>query len=198
LLHLAGIDRLKVSRMPKKRPNYPGALAKPIDLLKLPSHEFRDEFAQRLALLLDHFGIDLTLPPENLWFQLAVKLALAHVPGFGFRSLKRKGAKRKWTPEERRALVDAVDAQNKGKGLKVAIRSAMKQPGWKWKENVPSIQTRYHEAVRYIELAKFIRSQGPGGTLMDCDLPERRPLPSVSSLIRRLRGRAVSLNALSH
>jgi hypothetical protein len=170
--------------MAKKRVKYAGALAKPIDLLRLPDsdleHAVMDEFAQRLALLLDHFGIDSALAPESLWFQLAVKLAFAHVPGFGFRSLTRKGAKRKWTPEERQALVDAVDAQNKGKGLKVAIRSAMKQPGWKWKGSIPSIETRYHEAVRYIELAKFIRShpQGPGGALMDCDLPERRKRPN--------------------
>ena len=157
--------------MPKKRPNYPGALAKPIDLLKLSSHEDAvwDEFVRRHALLLDHFGIDRALPPENLWFKLAVELALAHVPGFGFRSLKRKGAKRKWTLEECRALVDAVDAQNKEKGLNVAIRSAMKQPGWKWKGSIPSIQTRYHEAIRKIELDQFIRShpQGPLSPSMD-------------------------------
>jgi hypothetical protein len=168
--------------MAKKRVKYAGALAKPIDLLRLPDgdleHAVMDEFAQRLALLLDHFGIDSALPPESVWFQLAVKLAFAHVPGFGFRSLKRKGAKRKWTPEERQALVDAVDAQNKGKGLKVAIRSAIKQPGWKWKGSIPSIQTRYHEAFRYIELAKFIRSHRPGGALMDLDLPERRKRPN--------------------
>jgi hypothetical protein len=176
LLHLAGIDRGRC-RMPKKRAKYTGTLAKPIDLLKLPNHEdaVRDDFAQRLALLFRHFGIDLALPPENLWFQLAVKLAVTHVPGFGVRSLKQKGAKRKWTPEERRALVEAVDAQNKGKGLKVAIRSAMKQPGWKWKKNVPSIETRYHEAVRHIERVKFMRShpQEPLAAMMESDFLER-------------------------
>jgi hypothetical protein len=165
--------------MAKKRVKYAGALAKPIDLLRLPDgdleHAVMDEFAQRLALLLDHFGIDSALPPESVWFQLAVKLAFAHVPGFGFRSLKRKGAKRKWTPEERQGLVDAVDAQNKGKGLKVAIRSAIKQPGWKWKGSIPSIETRYHEAVRHIERMKFIRShpQGPLVAMMDLDFLER-------------------------
>ena len=104
--------------MAKKRVKYAGALAKPIDLLRLPDgdpeHAVMDEFQRRIALLVLHFGIDPALPPESVWFQLAVRLAFAHVPGFGIQSLKRKGAKRKWTPEERRALVDAVNAQKKG------------------------------------------------------------------------------------
>ena len=165
--------------MAKKRVKYAGALAKPIDLLRLPDgdpeHAVMDEFQRRIALLVLHFGINPALPPESLWFQLAVRLAFAHVPGFGIQSRKRKGAKRKWTPEERRALVDAVDAQKKGQGLKVAIRSAMKQPGWKWKGSIPSIETRYHEAVRHIESVEFMRShpQGPLAAMMELDFLER-------------------------
>lgn len=151
-----------------KAPKYEGPLATPIDLRKLPLEGDLDasvieEFSKKIAALIDHYQIDRTLPAEQIWFQLACRLAFHHVPGC--RILKKKrGAKPKWTLDECRALVDTVNASNTGKGLKVAISKAMKQHTWRWSRNVRSIgsiETRYYEAMRTIQRFEFLRDHSP-------------------------------------
>lgn len=154
-----------MSARPKK---YTGKLTKPIDLRRrelLLRPEFPNidaaveaEIIEKTRLLLVHYGIELALPPEQMWQRLALNLAFAHVPGFHITASSRKGAKRKWTLDECRALVCAVDAQKTNKGLKVAIRMAMKRKGWKWGTNLASMEVRYHEAVRQIKADEFARN----------------------------------------
>jgi hypothetical protein len=143
---------------------YSGPLATPIDLRKLPLEGDPDalvfeEILKKIRALIDHYQIDRALPAEQLFLQLACHLAFDHVPGFS--SPRKGGAKPKWTLDECRALVDTVNANKTGKGLKVAITKAMKQPEWRWGQDVHSIETRYHEAVRTIQRFEFLRSHSP-------------------------------------
>jgi hypothetical protein len=159
-----------------KTKKYSGILAKPIDLKEMPFGTNRDAFVdeeilKRCGALFVHYDIDAALPSEKMWRQLAIKLAYAHVAGFHIKTSKRKGAKRKWTLDECRALVAAIDAEKTTKGLlKVAIRKAMKQ--LKWSGSIASIQTRYHEAVLQIKRDEFVRNHPEGvlGALMDWDV----------------------------
>src|SRR5262245_58801710 len=121
----------------KKPIKYRGALAKPINLQKLDifkgiSKNVSDEIIERLRLLINHYGIDVTLSPEQIIWELALSLAFEHVPGFQITQQQYRGAKRKWTLEECRALIAAVDAQKTTKGIKVAIKRAMRQKDWRW------------------------------------------------------------------
>lgn len=162
--------------MPRRKKGYSGALAQPIDLRKLglvlDEDAVRKEIVRKTALLVEHFGIDPTLPPERFWQALAVRLAFDHVPGLNIVVSGRRGAKRKWTLEECRKLVRAVDAQGLRKGIKHAVRMARKKDNWKWGAHVPSIEARYFEAVRRIKQDEFIKSHPDGvlGALMSGDL----------------------------
>jgi hypothetical protein len=162
--------------MPNRPQKYSGILAKPIDLSEAPYGPdleafVRGEILKKIPALLDHYGIDDALPLENKWCQVAIKLALAHVPGFQIKMSKQRGAKRKWTLDECRALINAIGAEKTNKGLKVAISKAMK-PQWKWSRSTASIQTRYHEAVLQIKRDEFVRNHPEGvlGALMDWDV----------------------------
>jgi hypothetical protein len=149
-----------------KASKYSGPLATPIDLRKLPLEGdlvelVSEEFLKKIRALTDRYQIDRTLPPEQIYFRLAFLLASHHVPGFRIINQQKRGAKPKWTLNECRALVDTVNANKTGKGLKAAISKAMKQPGWRWKRNIRSIGARYHEAVRTIQRFEFLRSHSP-------------------------------------
>jgi hypothetical protein len=169
--------------MPNKPKKYSGILAKPIDLREQPfgtdSDVFiREEILKKIPALLDHCDVDDALTLEKKWYQVALKLAFAHVPGFDVTSSKRKGRKRKWTVEESQALVNAIHAEKTTKGLKVAIRLATKRPQWRWSKSVASIQARYHEAVQQIKQHEWPRNHPDGilGALMDWDAaPGNRP-----------------------
>jgi hypothetical protein len=165
----------------KKLKKYPGKLAKPFDVRR--EFSLRPEFSdmdaafdaaisERLVLLLSHYEIELTLPEEKIWYGLALNLAFAHVPGFSVKKSKQKGPKRKWTLEECRTLVAAVDAQKTNKGLKEAIKKARMGKGWKWGTHVPSIEVRYHEAKRRIKFDAFVRNHPHGalGALMSDEM----------------------------
>ena len=137
----------------KKSEHYSGALRTPINLdhvVGLKDEEVEKELIRKLPLLCDHYKIDRSLPIEEVWGLLALRLAFAHVPGFQIARPKRKGRKRKWALAEARALVAAVDAHNPARGIKVAIGSAIKQKGWRWGRTTSGIETRYHEARRQI------------------------------------------------
>jgi hypothetical protein len=153
-----------------KASKYSGPLATPIDLRKLPLEGdlgalVFEEISKKIPALIDHYQIDRALPAEQILLQLVFHLARDHVPGFRISSPRKRGAKPKWTLDECRALVDAVNAHKTPKGmLKAAITKAMKRPEWRWSREVhkvPSIETRYHEAVRTIQLFEFLRSHSP-------------------------------------
>ena len=164
-----------------KASKYSGLLATPIDLRKLPLEGDLDalmfeEISQKIPALIDHYQIDRALPAEQIFPLLALHLAFDHVPGFRISSPRKRGAKPKWTLNECRALVDLVNAHKTRKGmLKVAITKAMKQPEWRWGRDVPSIETRYHEAVRTIQHFGFLRNHPAweaAGELMKWYRPE--------------------------
>src|SRR5262245_49230499 len=158
-----------------KASKYSGPLATPIDLSKLPLegdlHELvLEEIKKKFVALIDHYQIDRALPDEEIFFQLAHCLASDHVPGLRISNPPKQGAPPKWTLDEYRALVDMVNAHKTGKSLKAAMNEAMKQPGWRWGRNIRSIEARYHEALRFIQLSEFLRDHSPEEafeTLMD-------------------------------
>src|SRR5262245_35353754 len=103
-----------------KAPKHGGRLATPIDLRKLPLEGdldalVQEELSRKIVALIDHYRIDPGLPGEHLYFTLACLLAFDHVPGFRISNTQKRGAKPKWTVDECRALVEAVNANNPGK-----------------------------------------------------------------------------------
>ena len=145
-----------------KAPKYSGLLATPVDLRKLPLEGDLDALVlEKIAALIDHYQIDRALPAEQIFLQLACRLAFDHVPGFRISNSRKRGAKPKWTLDECLALVATIHANKTQKGLKAAITKAMKRPEWRWSRDVhdvPSIETRYHEAVRTIQHFEFLRN----------------------------------------
>jgi hypothetical protein len=132
-----------------KTQSYSRALRTPIN----PTGDLdtdKREVTRSLALLIEHYIIDPSLPPERVWTSLAINLAFAHVPCFQIRVSKKKGRRIKWDLEEARRLVAAVDAHKSSKGIKVAIGLAIKEKDWGWGREIGSIETRYHEAKRQI------------------------------------------------
>jgi hypothetical protein len=166
--------------MALQKSSYSGALRTPIRFTKIPSPHFKTsddvvkhEIGRKFALLLNHYKIDLNLPPERVFYSLAVNLAFAHVPGFKIVFPKSKGRKKKWDLAEARDLVAAVDAHRSSKGIriKVAIGSAIKQKDWRWGRNTPSIETRYHEARRQIMRYKLAMRLPPLERLLAFGVP---------------------------
>ena len=160
-----------------KAQSYSGALRTPIKLPRpgdLAVENFDEmverEYQRKIALLFTHYKIDLDLPPEQLWLSLALELAFTHVPGFHIVNPRRVGRRKKWDLNEAKALVAAVDAQKRSKGISVAIASARKQTDWKWGQSARGIETRYYEAKRQIaqhdEMTRVL-SEGRGlGTFL--------------------------------
>jgi hypothetical protein len=80
------------------------SLAPPPILASEPSRvpRWRAEYDQKLPLLLKHFGISRDDP--DVWYTLALCLAVAHVPGFQERAKTKSGRKRTLTWEEETKL----------------------------------------------------------------------------------------------
>ena len=83
--------------------------------------EVKRELLRKFVLLLKHYKIDPHLPPEQVYFSLAVGLAFDHVPGLQIALPKRVGRPKRWDLEEARRLVAAVDAHKSSKGIDGAI-----------------------------------------------------------------------------
>jgi len=137
------------------------------DLHKLPLEGdldalVQEELSKRIAALIERYHIDPGLPAEQVYLTLACRLAFDHVPAF--RISRKRRAKPKWTLDKYRALVDAVDANRTGIGLKAAINRAMEQPGWRWGRDIRSIEARYHEAVRIIQRSEYLCGHSPEQT----------------------------------
>lgn len=112
------------------------------------------EMRIKLFVLLDHFEISSDNP--DCWLQLAVKLALEHVPGF---QVERKvGAKPKWTIFNRRELRETIDCEKSkagniaGKGIAWACGILAKQEPWKslvkGQDRAESLRSVYYKARR--------------------------------------------------
>lgn len=156
--------------MPRKKAAlYSGDLAKRIVIgsrgFRAESPDFEkavtDELLRRHLLLLDHYKIDRTKPIKQIYFLLSLGLALDHVPGMQFVLPARRGRKQKWNDDEAAALVTAIDTARSKSGLKGAMRTAMKTEGWRWGQNIRSIESRYHEARRRLALSEALEQLGP-------------------------------------
>jgi hypothetical protein len=104
---------------------------------------------EKIWLLFKHYKIDPN--NEQSWQELALSLALAHVPGL--QVANRPGRKPTWKTGLYDELVRAVDdvKSRTGKGTKEAIAELRKEPKWKTypsEKPIPaqSLGARYREA----------------------------------------------------
>ena len=137
--------------------SYTGDLATPIEpaaVWRSPDEseaEVKRRLVEQLALksnkLFEWYGIDPNRP--DAWMNLALKLAVAHVPGMQFRHEPRKrGRKRTWKDGLGMELACDVDAlqQNRKLNHKQAIEELLKK-NEKWRAYTrPNLITRHREA----------------------------------------------------
>jgi hypothetical protein len=151
----------------KKNPAYPGTLNEPIVrreymglLAKFDSDEQRIIRARmsKIELLFEHYQIPFGEP--QCWEYLALRLALAHVPGFAVVNtpLRKRGRPKKWEISAARELVQTVDAiaTERKRGINDAIQSAVKRLPQKWptkegkrrssEKEFAALETRYYES----------------------------------------------------
>jgi hypothetical protein len=132
----------------RRAPDYTGALAERIYLHR---HETVDQAMARtvrkIPLLFKHHKID---PSDaQSWQKLAVRLALAHVPGL--QVSMRGGRKRTWKAGQGDELVRAVeDVQSQtGMGTEDALVKLIENKLGMWKGfTVQNLGPRYREAKR--------------------------------------------------
>ena len=133
----------------RRAPNYTGALA---ERIYLDRNETVDQVMARtvrkIPLLFKHHKID---PSDaQSWQKLAVRLALAHVPGLQV-SMRGGGRKRTWKARQGNELVRAVqDMQTRtGMGPKGVLAKLKEDKLGKWEGfTVENLGARYWEAKR--------------------------------------------------
>ena len=149
----------------RRAPNYTGALAQPIyveDYYKFtgplgqPIWEpdidaIRKRAAEKMRLLFEHYKIDPS--DEQSWQNLAMSLALAHVPGLQLANRPKRGRKpMTGLYDELARAVDDVKSRT-GKSTNKAIAELLEEPKWRTytsQRNISpqTLQTRYWEARR--------------------------------------------------
>jgi hypothetical protein len=135
--------------------SYTGDLATPIEpdvvgYLGYSETEFTRQLTKQLGLkfnkLFDWYGIDPNAPDAGM--HLALKLAMAHVPGMQFnRKPRKRGRKRTWKGGLGSELVRHVAALQQAKKLnhKQAIEELHKEKRWR-AYSIPNLITRHREA----------------------------------------------------
>ena len=148
----------------RRAPNYTDALAQPIYLedhykftggLGQVTREpdgaaISKQAVENIWLLFKHYKIDPS--DEQSWQELALSLALAHVPGLQFANRPKPGPKPGWKTGRGDELVRAVeDAKSRtGKRTKDAIAELQKEPGGMWKRyTIQNLAARYREWRRW-------------------------------------------------
>jgi hypothetical protein len=133
----------------RRAPNYTGALA---ERIYLDRNETVDQVMARtvpkIPLLFKHHNIDPS--DRQSWQKLAVRLALAHVPGL--QVSMRVGRKRTWKAGQGNELVRAVeDMQTRtGMGVKGVLAKLKEDKFGVWRGfSVESLGPRYREAKRF-------------------------------------------------
>jgi hypothetical protein len=134
--------------MERKRPasDYTGALAEQIYLHR---HETVDQVMARtvrkIPLLFKHHNIDPS--DRQSWEKLAVRLALAHVPGLQV-SMRGGGRKRTWKAGQGNELVRAFEDMQSRTGMRTKDVLVKLREGV-WKDfSVENLGARYREAKR--------------------------------------------------
>jgi hypothetical protein len=141
--------------MARKQPasEYAGALA---ERIYLHLHETVDQVMARtvrkIPLLFEHHKID---PSDaQSWQKLAVRLALAHVPGLQV-SMRGGGRKQTWKAEQGKQgneLVRAIEDMQSltGMSMKDVLAKLREDKLGMWKDfTVENLGTRYREAKRF-------------------------------------------------
>jgi hypothetical protein len=148
------------------RPNYTGALAQPIyweDYYKVRGlgqaiqepdiAAINKRAVEKLWLLFEHYKIDPS--DEQSWQELAMSLALAHVPGLRLANRPKPGRKPTWKAEPVDEWVRAIDdvKSRTGKSTKEAIAELLEEPKWRTftsQRNISlqSLEARYWEVRR--------------------------------------------------
>jgi hypothetical protein len=128
--------------------DYTGALAEPIYLHR---HETVDQAMARtvrkISLLFKHHNIE---PSDaQSWQKLAVRLALAHVPGLQV-SMRGGGRKRTWKAGQGNELVRAFEDMQSRTGMRTKdVLAKLKEELGVWKDfSVENLGARYREAKR--------------------------------------------------
>jgi len=134
----------------RRAPNYTGALAQPIYLHRNETvDQVMARTVRKIPLLFKHHKID---PSDaQSWQKLAVRLALAHVPGLQI-SMGGGGRKRTWKAGQGDELVRAVeDMQSRtGMGTKDVLVKLREDKLGMWKDlTVENLGARYREAKRF-------------------------------------------------
>jgi hypothetical protein len=144
----------------RRAPNYSGALAQPIYLedhykftggLGQATREpdmaaIRKRLVEKMLLLFEHYKLDPS--DEESCLTLAMRLAVAHVPGLQVANRPNPGRKRTWKTgldDEFGHAVEDVKFRT-GKRTEDAIAELQNEPGGKWKS-----YTRENLAARYRE-----------------------------------------------
>jgi hypothetical protein len=125
--------------------NYTGALAQPIYVeddykpagglgqltLQPDVAAISKRAVEKIWLLFKHYEIDPS--DEQSWQELALSLALAHVPGLQFANRPKPGRKSTWLTGQGDEWVRAVDdlKSRTGKNTEDAIAELQKEPGKK-------------------------------------------------------------------
>ena len=138
---------------PKRRaPDYTGALAERIYLHRRETVEqVMARTVRKIPLLFKHHNID---PSDaQSWQKLAVRLALAHVPGLQV-SMRGGGRKRTWKARQGKQgneLVRAVDDMQSRTGMRIknVLLKLQEDKLGMWKDfTVENLGARYWEAKR--------------------------------------------------
>ena len=135
--------------MARRAPDYTGALAERIYLHRRGTVEqVMARTVQKIPLLFKHHNID---PSDaQSWQKLAVRLALAHVPGL--QVSMRGGRKRTWKAGQGDELVRAVEDMQSRTGMRtkdVFVKLREDKFGM-WKDlTVENLGPRYREAKRF-------------------------------------------------
>jgi len=175
----------------RRAPNYTGALAQPIYLedhykftgglgqaVREPDVAAISKRAvEKMWLLFKHYKIDPS--DEQSWQELALSLALTHVPGLQVAKRPKPGRKRTWKTgldDEFGHAVEDVKSRT-GKRTGDAIAELQKEPGGMWKSYTrQNLAARYREWRRWQkflaslneawlnEIASVISSCGPSAT----------------------------------
>ncbi len=137
---------------------YRGELAKPIVERPEPLGLLREDNAHRAArqrqlakleTLFEHFKIDPT--SEHRWLELAISLAVVHVPGMrvSFDAKRKGGRRRKWKAGQYEELLRDAKRVQQDRKMRVTevVEELRKTKRWEG-ESLPNLMTRYREARR--------------------------------------------------
>jgi len=147
----------------RRTPNYAGALAQPIYveddykpagglgqlILEPDVAAISKRAVEKIWLLFKHYKIDPS--DEQSWQELALSLAIAHVPGLQFANRPKPGRKTTWKTVLGDELVRAVEDVQSPTGVGIKIKDALLKLHvdklGRWKDyTVENLDVRYREA----------------------------------------------------